>query len=283
MPVPDEGPQSLAGSGAGAHLPAEVPPEFADAYRAAYVEELARSSRVGEPGSGARTARRRASVSPSPALGRDGSWVRTVIAGLVAAALVLAAYGMGKAVSPNHARGTTSGGAGSGGDRTGTAKRPFRGKVTRLRVLRATASCVAPPGIDAAGHRVSYAAANMIDGDPKTAWRCDGRGVGTTMRFSFPEYVRVAEVGVIPGYAKTDPANGADRYAQNNRITEVSWTIGARHVVQRFSADPHDRSLRTIRVPSTTVDGVRLQVRETARGPRDTTAISEILIATAVD
>jgi hypothetical protein len=91
----------------------------------------------------------------------------------------------------------------------------------------------------------------------------------------------VAEVGLVPGYAKTDAASGVDRYAENNRITKVRWRFddGTTHV-QTMSGSPGDRSMRTMRVPETSTRRVVLEILASQRGPRNTVAISEIRIGT---
>src|SRR3954451_2753528 len=40
------------------------------------------------------------------------------------------------------------------------------------------APSTSPDGVDGAGRRTTYVAANMLDADPTTAWRMDGDGTG---------------------------------------------------------------------------------------------------------
>ena len=115
----------------------------------------------------------------------------------------------------------------------------------------------------------------------ETTWRCDGAAVGERIRLRLDEDVPVGEVGLVPGYAKTDDATGDDRYAENNRVTKVRWSIGDTEVVQRMKADPSNRTMRLLRVPKTTTDRVELEILAVAEGPRDTTAISEIQLGRA--
>ena len=91
-----------------------------------------------------------------------------------------------------------------------------------------------PPGEDASGGKVSYAAANLTDGVADTTWRCDGPAIGEKITLRLPEKTSIGEVGLIPGYAKTDDASGDDRYAENNRVTRVRWTIGKTGVEQKM-------------------------------------------------
>src|SRR5262245_19715364 len=81
----------------------------------------------------------------------------------------------------------------------------YRGTVDPVAIGAAHASCRAASGLDSAGNRVSYAASNMVDGAPSTAWRCNGEGRGVTLSFSLRHPRRIAQVGLVPGYAKTDP------------------------------------------------------------------------------
>lgn len=278
VPTGDDAREPLTGSAAGDDLPPEVPAEFAAAYREAYAQALDGTAESAASSPQRRAAHRRAPVGTGVAALWAHTWVTATTAGLVAVILVLGAYGIGKAWSPDSAPGPVNGGTSGDAGRQPPPAVVYRGAVSPVRIGRIRASCTARPGVDAAGHPVSYRASNMTDHDPGTAWRCDGRGVGEKLRFSLPRNTSVVEVGLIPGYAKTDPANGADRYAQNNRITAVRWTIGDQRVVQRFSPAPHDRSLRTMRLPATRADSVVLEILTTERGPRNTTAISEVTI-----
>ena len=91
----------------------------------------------------------------------------------------------------------------------------------------------------------------------------------------------VGQVGLVPGYAKTDEQSNADRFAENNRVKRVRWTIGDTKVVQRFSGSPDDRNLQLLRVPKTRADTVELEILAVKKGPRNKTAISEIQIGRA--
>jgi hypothetical protein len=94
--------------------------------------------------------------------------------------------------------------------------------------------------------------------------------------------VDVAEVGLVPGYAKTDPASGVDRYAENNRITRVRWTLSdGVSIVQRLDPDPTSRAVQLLRVPPTQTDTITLEILGVRRGPRNTTAISQIVVRSA--
>jgi hypothetical protein len=160
---------------------------------------------------------------------------------------------------------------------------PWHGRVTSVQPTGATARCVAPDAVDAAGHRVSYRPGNAVDGRADTTWRCPGKAIGRELVIHLPGRVAVGEVGLVPGYAKTDPVSHADRYAQNNRITEARWILGnGTTVVQHLSGSAHDRALRTIRVPRTVTGTIRLQVLAVRPGPFHTTCVSEVRVGKAV-
>ena len=165
--------------------------------------------------------------------------------------------------------------------RQAPAKGAWSGRVVPLRGVRAEAACTSPPGVDASGARVSYAAANLTDGVADSTWRCDGTAVGEKITLTLNGKQPIGEVGLIPGYAKTDPTSKADRYAENNRVTRVRWTIGDTVVVQRLEDAPQDRSLRLLRVPRSTTDSVGLEILAVAKGARNTTAISEVELGRA--
>ena len=59
----------------------------------------------------------------------------------------------------------------------------------------------------------------------------------------------------------------------------MRWTIGDRQVEQRMNGSADDRSLRLLRVPKADVDEVGLEILAVKKGPRNTTAISEVQLA----
>ena len=225
---------------------------------------------------------------------RDSGWLVPSLLALLALLLILSAYVVGRAFAGRVAAdGSTveqpqvvmgeRGSALEGQPDASQTPVPgaWDGPVTVLRNVRASSGCTEQPGQDAGGARVSYAAANLTDGAADTTWRCDRTGVGQVLRFDLGRRVDVGEVGLIPGYAKTDDRDGTDRYAENNRVTKVQWRIGNVAVEQSLSGDPKDRGLRVIRVPRTSADVVTMRILDVARGPRDATAISEVRIGEA--
>ena len=155
----------------------------------------------------------------------------------------------------------------------------YAGETDAAQIGGASASCVSPSGVDAAGNRVGYSPRNIYDGDMSTAWRCDGDGRGEKLTIGLPGPTVVGEVGLIPGYAKTDPRSGDDRYAENNRITQVRWVFDdGTSIEQKLDGSPRNRDLQTIRIPKTKASEVVVEILETISGPRNTTAVSEVRI-----
>lgn len=163
---------------------------------------------------------------------------------------------------------------------TGAETGVWAGPVAPVAVQRITATCTGEPSVDAAGEPVRYDAANAVDGDPTTAWRCDGDGIGDRLTLVLPSGTPVASLGLIPGYAKKDPVNGADRFAENNRITRVRWTLAdGTTFVQDLN--PAGRVVQRLRIPRTVSGTVTIEVLAVQDGTRNRTAISEIEVARA--
>ncbi len=296
-------------------LPPEVPEEFAAAYRAAYERALAAQSEGLEDQEEPTTdnadtdelpvrrgrlvvgTHRTEAYDDEPTMVEkvtDSPWFVPVLLAMLALLLVLGAYAVGRAFAgkvnsddkPSSGPSVvmSEGGAGKAQQPVTTqapGKGAWDGKVERVSGVRATATCTSPPGQDASGDKVSYAAANLIDGVADTTWRCDGTGIGKKITLRLPDKTAIGEVGLIPGYAKTDAATGDDRYAENNRVTRVRWTIGDTVVDQKLNGSTSDRSLRVLRVPRSETDRVQLEILAVAKGPRNTTAISEVQLGRA--
>src|SRR5207247_7777072 len=101
--------------------------------------------------------------------------------------------------------------------------------VATRRVIRegrqATASRRTPSSRDAAGNPVTYVPANVVDGNVQTAWRTPGDGHGQSVSLIFDQPIDVVRIGLIPGYAKTDPQTGANRFLQDRIIRAVAYQI----------------------------------------------------------
>jgi hypothetical protein len=228
---------------------------------------------------------------------RQPKWLVPALLGAIVLALILSAYGVGKLFADDDPesgspsaenslespQATTPGTPSKRPEPTPVKGEAWDGPVRPLSGVRGTATCVLTPSVDAGGRRVTYTPDKALDGDYTTAWRCAGNGRGVTITLSLSDTVRLAEVGIVPGYAKTDPVSGADRYAENNRITRVRWTFpDGRSIVQRLDGAPGDRRMQTLRIPPTETNQVTLEVLASVAGPRDTVAISEIQLSETV-
>ena len=163
---------------------------------------------------------------PDRATSRRGyGWLIALLALLV---VVAGGVGVGMFLSPQQASNRTA--ATNQPRVSAPAENPGSGassEIANAAIVPAEAavSCQAPPATDDAGNKVSYTPDQMYDGDPGTAWRCNGDGEGQTVMFTFAEEVTVTEVALINGYTKVDPASGNDRYSEYRRVSEVRWTF----------------------------------------------------------
>lgn len=270
-------------------LPPDLPPEYAEAYRRGYERawgttpaepeaELVLDA-VPEPWEGP-THR-----GPVEHAGRPG-WLMAALLGLVVLTVLLAAYGLGRVFSsspPESKPVARTPAATAEQPAEGLEGAAWDGDVDPLTDLRAKSSCVMPPGVDASGNQITYDARRALDGDFTTARRCAGDGRGARFTLTLDEKTRLGEVGLVPGYAKTDPRSHADRYAENNRITRVRWTFaGGRSVVQTLDGSPTNRRIQKLRIPPVETDTVTFEVLASVPGPRNTVAVSEVLVAATV-
>jgi hypothetical protein len=138
-----------------------------------------------------------------------------------------------------------------------------------------SASETAPDGVDAAGDTVSYAPANIVDGDAQTAWRVAGDGQGVILTLTMPGPTHLTEVGLIPGYAKVDPNNGVDRFRQERRIKEARWRFDDGEVVEQRLADRPEMQHTTVDVTTTTVT-VEFTTTRPGDPDYDYTPVSEV-------
>lgn len=210
---------------------------------------------------------------------------------LVAAAMLVALIVVGGAYAVDA---LTAGDDGPGGDRVhmpvGPAGRgstqPGGGepdpqeRSQTLVLASARASCTAAPALDPSGAQINFRAASVIDADEATAWRCPGDGVGVTLSLRLSAQATVTRIGLIPGYAKTDPVDGSDRYAANRRLSRVRWTFaGGQQVVQRLDAGTSDRSVQWVNVPSVHTRDIGLEIiASSAFGSVDSVAVSSVLV-----
>jgi serine/threonine protein kinase len=142
--------------------------------------------------------------------------------------------------------------------------------------VQVIASDTAPSSTDAAGNRVTYVPANVIDGDVQTAWRAAGDGQGVSITLLFDNPIDIVRIGLIPGYAKTDPETGANRFLQDRIITSVAYRIpGLPNTTKTFKPVPVPQFIRL----RATTSRITVKILDTtASGGLDYTAISEIYV-----
>ena len=175
----------------------------------------------------------------------------------------------------------SGGGAEERGQLPVSGDAPWDGEVTPVVASVAEASCEADASRDAAGRPVTYEPALSVDADPESTWRCPGDGIGETLVLDLGGSVRVAEVALVPGYAKTDAADGTDRYAENRRITAVRWRFDdGTTVEQDLDPDPALRDLQAVRIPPRATQRLVLEIVSSSDAERDTVAVSDVRIST---
>jgi F5/8 type C domain len=151
-----------------------------------------------------------------------------------------------------------------------------------LSTASVSASCHSSPGHDAARKEFTYEPEKAIDGLSDTAWRCDGDGVGQWLRIDFRRKVTLTSIGIIPGFAKTDPTDRTDRYAQNRRISAVRYTFDDGSTFQKtFDTSASVRSVQTIPLPGVSTSQVTITIlsSEPEEVPFNQVAISEIVVS----
>lgn len=154
-----------------------------------------------------------------------------------------------------------------------------------LRDATVTVPATAPPGLDSAGNRTTYVGANMLDGDPATAWRMGGDGTGREIVVTLSEESHLRTVGLINGYAKTAVGAGGgtiDWYRGNRRIEKVEWAFDDGTTITQDLTDTNEVQSVDVDVTTSTVTLRLLAVSAPGRGPngRNFTAVSELSVGT---
>lgn len=143
--------------------------------------------------------------------------------------------------------------------------------------ISAEATSVAEPAQNGCGQSTSYDAAQLLDGDPSTAWRAVGSGKGIKITLTLKAAKRITEVGLIPGYDKTDQCTGIDRFVQMRRIKKVRWSFDDNTSIEQTFTD--ERSSQAIAVTAVSTH-IFLEILETsAQRELDYTAISDVRVA----
>lgn len=230
-------------------------------------------------------------VPPQQRPARTGAtwlYIAVPVAIVVVAAVVVGIVVLGSRKSPDLASaqnptqaadagagvlGGAQAGAG-GGAGSSTVAGPLDGYAS------ASAPATSASSVDGAGATTTYQASHMLDGDPTTAWRMDGDGSGEVLTFTLDEARTITTLGLINGYAKTDPVTGEDRYSENRRILAVTWSVGGRTIEQNLVDG--SGQVQAVTFPAVTASTIRLRIDAvTAPGEAqyDHTVISDVLIA----
>jgi hypothetical protein len=133
--------------------------------------------------------------------------------------------------------------------------------------VAATATCTSGPGTDSAGNAFTYEAVNAVDRRPDTAWRCDRDGVGARLRVVLAQPAVISWVGVVPGFAKTDPYDGTDRYLQGRRIAAARFVFDDGTSVEHwFDTADTSRAMQVVRFPPVATGHVEMVVLASVPG-----------------
>ena len=148
---------------------------------------------------------------------------------------------------------------------------------------QASAPRHAPSGLDFRGRRVTYVAANLVDGRNDTCWRTPGDATGTELTFRLDQPTRISRVGLVNGYSKIAYSRGKafDWYEGNRRVLSVEWLFDDGSSVSQDFVD--DRNLQQIPVEPVITSVVRVRITAVSppgkgRAARDDTAVSEVLL-----
>ena len=108
---------------------------------------------------------------------------------------------------------------------------------------------------------VRYRLANIVDDRPDTTWQVAGTGMGQWVKLQYEEPIKVSRVGLVPGYAKTDPCDETDRFYQMYVVREarIEFSNGS-SVEATFEREP---KMQYVDVPDTRTDYVRVEILET--------------------
>lgn len=150
---------------------------------------------------------------------------------------------------------------------------------------RATTPGNAPPATEIGGDKATFVAANLLDGDPATAWRVAGDASGKEVVLTLPEKTTITQVGLVNGYAKVAQESGGrtfDWYHGNRRITKVAWVFDDGTVVDQTLG--RDRSMQSTDIDDVTTTTITLRILAVTapgkgRASRDFTTISDVSLA----
>jgi len=215
--------------------------------------------------------------------------VRGLVVAAVVAIIVAAAVTTGVLVALNRVPGNpVAQNTIPGGGRLPATMSPPLLSDAPATIVGASASCTSGPGVDSAGNRFTYEAPNAVDRRPETAWRCDHDGVGAKLLVTFAQPAVISWVGVVPGFAKTDPYDATDRYVQGRKVSSARFLFDdGTYVETGFDAWSTSRDMQVVRFPPTTTGHVEMVVLASVPGsatngfsPTDKIAVSELAVGT---
>jgi hypothetical protein len=187
-------------------------------------------------------------------------------------------------VPPTHASSTPSSPDSSPTAASSSASVQVTGPPTNVAgFAQASAPRHAPAGLDFAGRRVTYVAANLVDGRNDTCWRVVGDATGTVLTFRLDQPTRLTRVGLVNGYSKIAYSHNRayDWYKGNRRVLSAEWSFDdGSKVSQSFISD---RAMQQQAIKPVTTRVVRLRITSVSppgkgRAGRNDTAISEVLL-----
>ena len=149
------------------------------------------------------------------------------------------------------------------------------------RIAHVAASDTRPDGTDSCGEPTSYQAIFTVDRVRDTGWMVPGDGVGAAITITLAERSLVAEVGLVPGYDKTDPCTGDDRFDELRRVTAVRWTFDDGSSIVQDVRPTRTLQTATLDLPVVTmrVSMTILETTEPGEDRLDHTAVSEIVVS----
>ncbi|MCF6736954.1 discoidin domain-containing protein [Blastococcus sp. KM273129] len=155
------------------------------------------------------------------------------------------------------------------------------GSAAPLQPVSVRATCQAPSSADSLGNQITYEPQLTLDALGATAWRCAGAAVGQRLVYDFGAPVTVTSVGLVPGYAKVDPADGTDRFLENRTVTEVAWRFDDGTVQRQSIASPTPAAVDLGLPGGVRTRQVVLEIAGTGNDAaiRDFTAISDVRFA----
>ncbi|HRV68466.1 MAG TPA: hypothetical protein P5108_03370 [Marmoricola sp.] len=169
-----------------------------------------------------------------------------------------------------------SSGIGERGQTTSSmADAAYDGPVTWQHGLSVDGDCGAAKQVAGQGPK------RAVDGRSATAWTCRGEGEAMLLTVRMPKTKSIGQVGLIPGHAAQANRLGANHFASGNRITKVRWHLADVKIDQDIPDNRFDRSVRTIRIPATTARVIKVEILDVARGKRNQTSISEVVVGAA--